>query len=260
MQNLKVSILQSDLFWEDVDANLAAFTEKFKHLNSKTDLVVMPEMFASGFTMKAKEKIAESYNNVLVWMLDASKTGTFVLMGSTIYCEKGKYYNRFIVAQPDGSLEFYDKRHLFSMGAENNHFTPGKDYIIVDVKGWKVRPFVCYDLRFPVWCRNTDAYDIAIFSANWPEARREAWMTLLKARAIENQAYVLGVNCVGKDGNNLVYSGDAAIYNYLGEKEMACEPHKDCFITKEISYERLYTFRNNFPVLNDMDDFEIINK
>lgn len=258
MQNLRLSILQSSLVWEDVEANLLAFSDKFKDLNSKVDLVVMPEMFASGFTMKAKEKIAESYNNVLVWMLEASKTGTFVLMGSTIYCENDKYYNRFLVTHPDGRIEHYDKRHLFSMGTENNHFTSGKDYIIVDVKGWRVRPFVCYDLRFPVWCRNTDAYDIAVFSANWPEARREAWITLLKARAIENQAYVVGVNCVGTDGNKLRYSGDTAIYNYLGEKEISCEPNKDSIATKEISYEKLMTFRKDFPVLNDMDNFEII--
>lgn len=259
MENLRIGILQAELVWEDVEANLSAFTTRFASIKTDKDLIVMPEMFASGFTMKGKSKVADSYNRIVEWMLESSKKGGFVLMGSTIYCEDDKYYNRFLVAHPDGKLEHYDKRHLFTMGAENDHFTAGKDYIIVDIKGWKIRPFVCYDLRFPVWCRNTNEYDIAIFSANWPQARRYAWQALLTARAMENQAYVVGVNCVGTDGNKLQYSGDAGVYNFIGEKILACEPSKDDSAFIELSYSELIKFRKAFPVLNDIDNFKIYN-
>ena len=257
MNNLFVAIVQTSIVWEDVDANLSVFTNKLKTIDTDVNLVVLPEMFASGFTMKGKEKIAERYDDVLAWMRNESSMGNYTLMGSTIYREEDKYYNRYLVAHPDGRVEFYDKRHLFTMGAESKHFTAGKDYIVVDVKGWKVRPFVCYDLRFPVWCRNTDNYDLAVFSANWPEARREAWMTLLKARAIENQAYVAGVNCVGEDGNKLIYSGDSAVYDYLGAKVAECETKQEEISICELSAERLNKFRKDFPVLTDMDKFEI---
>jgi len=260
MENLKVSIIQTAIHWEDVDANLAAYTKKIETLSEQTDLIVLPEMFASGFTMQGKEKISKRYDDIKRWMQSTAKTNNLAIMGSTIYTEEGKYYNRFIVAQADGTTDKYDKRHLFTMGEENEHFTAGTDKLLVDIKGWKIRPFVCYDLRFPVWSRNTDNYDIAIYSANWPEPRRDAWKTLLKARAIENQAYTIGVNCVGQDGNDLKYTGDSTIHNAKGQTIVQCEPGKEQTITAELSAEDLQKFRKNFPVLKDTDKFTITNK
>lgn len=257
MDNLFVAIVQTSIVWEDVDANIANYTNKLMHIDSSVNLLVLPEMFVSGFTMNGKEKIADRYDDVIAWMREEASKGDFTIMGSTIYREEDKFYNRYLVVHSNGLIDFYDKRHLFTMGAESKHFTAGKYYIIVDIKGWKVRPFVCYDLRFPVWCRNTDHYDLAVFSANWPEARRDAWMTLLKARAIENQAYVAGVNCVGEDGNKLIYSGDSAIYNYIGVKEAECKTKQEEICICELSAHKLNKFRNDFPVLSDMDEFEI---
>lgn len=261
MDNLKIAIVQTYIYWEDIEKNLLSLSNKIETLRSKVDLLVLPEMFASGFTMKGKEKVAKQYNEILEWMQRTASKHEIVIIGTTIYSESEKYYNRSLTVYPNKEFKKYDKRHLFTMGEESNHFTPGKEMLIIDIKGWKIRPFICYDLRFPVWNRYTqkNPYDIAIYSANWPEARKDVWMTLLKARAIENQSYVVGVNCVGEDGNKLKYSGDSGIYNYKGEKVAECKASEESIEIVEISKEELLKFRKEFPVLLDADIFEIIN-
>lgn len=253
--NLKISIVQTSLFWEDVDKNLSSLQDKLNSLEAKTDIVVLPEMFASGFTMKGKEKIAKRYSDILEWIRSCAINLDVCITGTTVYEKNDRYFNRLLFVKPDGTAEFYDKRHLFTMGEENDHFSPGSEKIIIDYKGWRIRPFICYDLRFPVWCRNKKDYDLAIFSANWPDARREVWMTLLKARAIENQAYVAGVNCVGEDGMNLNYSGDSAVYDSKGQVLCGCAPYREEIKTVELKYRDLLDFRKKFPVLEDADDF-----
>ncbi len=257
IENIKTSIVQTSLSWEDVDLNLSSLERKLGNIDCKTDIVVLPEMFASGFTMKGKENIAHRYCDILLWMRSIASKLDVCIAGTTIYKENDRFYNRFLFVKPEGSIMHYDKRHLFTMGEEKDHFFPGSDKVIIDYKGWRIRPFVCYDLRFPVWNRNRKDYDIAIYSANWPETRRDVWITLLKARAIENQAYVVGVNCVGEDGMNLQYSGDSVVYDAKGRIVCSCEPFKEEIKTVDLSYEELLDFRNKFPVLNDADDFKM---
>lgn len=255
---LKISIVQTSLFWEDVDMNLSCLGEKLKGMDSNTDIVVLPEMFASGFTMKGKAKIAKRYEDILAWMKSISAELDVCVAGSTAYNKDGKYYNRFLFVKPDGEVSFYDKRHLFTMGEEKDHFCAGSELITINYKGWNIRTFICYDLRFPVWSRNTKSYDVAIYVANWPAARSDAWISLLKARAIENQAFVVGVNCVGEDGMNLKYSGDSTVFDSKGKVICACDPFKEEIQAIELNYEDLQDFRVKFPVLNDADNFKII--
>lgn len=257
MQNIKVSIVQTSVLWERPKDNMFSYEKKIESLSDKTDIVIFPEMFASGFTMKVKEKIASEYSYILNWMKSIAAKYGFCVTGTTIYGEEDKYYNRLLFVKPNGDVDSYDKKHLFTMGEENKHFTAGNKKTIIEYKGWKIRPLICYDLRFPVWSRNTKDYDIAIYPANWPDARRDAWMTLLKARAIENQAYVVGVNCVGEDGMGLKYSGDSTVYDAKGKAICACEPYKQEIKTIELDYSILVDFRNKFPVLNDADNFKI---
>ena len=169
--------------------------------------------------------------------------------------ENGKYYNRLIAAFPEGNCRYYDKRHCFRMGGENEHFTPGDRQLTFEFRGVKIAAFICYDLRFPVWCRNTQNYDLAVFVADWPESRREVWKTLLKARAIENQAFVAGVNCVGEDDNGLTYSGDSMVADARGREVGSTSPGNEAIIRVELDIEKLRQFRKKFPVLDDRDDF-----
>lgn len=254
---LIVSVVQTSLFWEDVDANLSSLKHKILQQKEKTDIVILPEMFASGFSMNGKEKISQRYTDIIGWMKEMSQSLNSCILGSTVYGCKDRYYNRFLFIKPDGDITFYDKRHLFTMGGESVHFKAGTDIVTIDYKGWKIRPFICYDLRFPIWSRNTNNYDIAIYIANWPSERREAWLSLLKARAIENQAYVIGVNCVGKDGMGLKYSGDSKVFDAKGGVICECTPFEEEIKLIELNYSELQYFRERFPVLNDADNFII---
>jgi len=262
--SLKVTIIQSDLHWENVDENLAMFSEKINALSEQTDVIVLPEMFNTGFSMLS-EKLAETMNGKTVtWMKDQAKKSEAVITGSLIVEEHNKYYNRLVWAQPNGDFYTYDKRHLFRMADEHEHFSAGKERLIVNYKGWRICLMVCYDLRFPVWSRNfinneSPAYDCLIYMANWPEARKAPWNKLLEARAIENQCYVLGVNRVGKDGKDISYSGNSVVVNPRGEAISSIPEHKNCTETMSLSLDELNNFREAFPVSKDGDEFEIIH-
>lgn len=249
-----VALVQAELIWENVRGNLERFDERIGAIEG-ADLIVLPEMFSSGFTMTAKEKIAEYYEEVADRMKRWAEQKEALIIGSTVYREKEHYFNRLLAVGPDGETAVYDKRHCFTMGGEKEHFTPGDALLRINYKGFRIAAFICYDLRFPVWCRNTDRYDVAVFVANWPEARREVWKLLLKARAVENQAYVVGVNCVGKDGNGLSYAGDSVIVSPRGEVIASCLPYEDVVVSFGLDSDVLETFRSRFPVLDDRDIF-----
>jgi len=255
MEDLRVTIVQPTLTWEDVDANLAMFTNKLAP--ASTDLIVLPEMFSTGFTMNVS-KVGEGMDGkALQWMKKISAEKKCVVTGSLVIKENDHFYNRLIWMKPDGAYEKYDKRHLFRMGEENQTYTAGKDKIIVSLKGWKICPLVCYDLRFPVWSRNSVGYDCLIYVANWPEVRSYAWNHLLIARAIENQSYVIGVNRVGKDGNDMPHSGDSAVINAKGLIISKTKPNEESVETVVLSYKELEEFRKAFPVAMDADKFKL---
>jgi predicted amidohydrolase len=257
MQNLNITLIQSDLHWEDKERNLEMFSGKIALINDLTDLIILPEMFTTGFSMQP-EKFAEPMDGRTVsWMKEEAMKKKCVVTGSFICEENGKHYNRLVWMRPDGSCSVYDKRHLFSMGDENNHYTVGTKKIIEELKGWKICPLICYDLRFPVWARNTAHYDLLIYIASWPERRSHPWKTLLMARAIENQCYVAGLNRVGNDVNEIYHSGDSALINFKGEIISSIPAHKEATQTISLSYGELEEFRKVFPVLKDADRFEI---
>ena len=258
MQELIVTTLQTLLYWEDPDKNLAHLSEKLKTVGT-TDMIVLPEMFTTGFTMKPELLAEEHGGKGLQWMQKNAADKNCVIVGSISVKENGNYYNRLYWVKPDGSFLCYDKRHLFSMGKEDEHYKKGSEKIIVEYKGWKICPLVCYDLRFPVWSRNTkrDPYDVLIYVANWPEVRSYPWKQLLIARAIENQCYVVGVNRIGVDGNQINHTGDSAVINPKGELINKTKANEDTAETISISYDALQDFRKAFPVLNDGEDFKI---
>lgn len=259
MNDLKVTLIQSNLFWEDKEKNLDQFSKKIDALSAPTDLIVLPEMFSTGFSMNPR-KLAEGMNGDTVsWIKSKAREKKCVVTGSFICEEGGHFYNRLLWVNPDGSYSKYDKRHLFSMGDEHNHYVAGEEKLIVKLKDWKICPLICYDLRFPVWARNTKEsfYDVLIYVANWPERRSHHWKTLLLARAIENQSYLLGVNRVGEDGNNVSHSGDSAAINPKGELLSKIKPGEEAIETLTLSYSELSEFRKQFPVIEDADKFEL---
>jgi omega-amidase len=259
MTDLSITTIQTHLFWEDVDANLAHFDEKINAIQNHTDIIVLSEMFTTGFTMKSEQLAEEHGGKGLQWMIKKSHKKNCVIVGSVSVKENGLFYNRLYWVNADGSYHQYDKRHLFRMGNEHEHYTAGDQKIIVDYKGWKICPLVCYDLRFPVWSRNTKAnmYDALIYVANWPEVRSYPWKHLLIARAIENQSYVVGANRIGEDGNHIKHSGDSVVLNPRGETISHILPNNDSIETITLSYQYLQDFRAAFPVMLDGDDFEL---
>lgn len=257
MQDLKITLIQSTLHWHNIGANLAMFEEKIWQIGQNTDLIVLPEMFTTGFTMEAPS-LAEHMNmTTFKWMRQqAAQTGA-VIVGSYIVQENGKYYNRLLWMQPDGEFDYYDKRHLFRMADEHLTYTPGNRRIIKDLKGWKIFPQVCYDLRFPVWSRNVGlVYDLIIFIANWPTPRRNAWNVLLQARAAENLAYAVGVNRVGLDGVEKEYAGDSAVIDFKGNV-IYREENVEFIKTLTLNKEDLVAFRQKFPAQLDADAFSL---
>ncbi|RXQ94380.1 amidohydrolase [Ancylomarina salipaludis] len=254
---LRLSLIQSDLHWGDVKANLQHFSETLSVLKNKTDLIVLPEMFSSGFMMSGKDEIASHTDTAIDWMLEQAELLNSHIMGSLIVKENESFYNRMYTVSPHGDVSTYDKRHLFRMGNEHHHFVGGKEKGIVRIGEWRIRPIVCYDLRFPVWGRNQQDYDLLVCVANWPDARRDVWNTLLKARAIDNQAYVAGVNRIGIDGMGLNYAGDTSLIDARGRVLGKCEDYKESIETVSISLIDLQSFRKKFPVYLDADDFEI---
>ena len=254
--NLHITLVQSSLHWENIPANLAMFSEKLDGIKEGTDLVVLPEMFSTGFSMRP-ELFAETMDgSVMHWMSDTAKRKNTVICGSAMIRDEDKYYNRLLWMRPDGSYEYYDKRHLFGLGDEHQHFTAGTRRLTVDLNGWKILPLVCYDLRFPVWARNTDGYDVLLFVANWPERRINAWKLLLEARAIENQCYVVGVNRVGNDGNDIYHPGESCVVDPLGIKLWSISNHES-MKSVELNYQFLHGIRQSLPFLKDLDAFEL---
>lgn len=258
MTDLRITLIQTALHWEDVQKNLDMFSVKLASVKEPTDLILLPEMFSTGFSMKP-EKLAEKMDGrTVAWMKEEAKKKNCVITGSVIIEEGGKYFNRLIWMRPDGSYETYDKRHLFRYGKEHEHYAPGKKRLIVEIRGWKICPLVCYDLRFPVWSRNKNAeYDLLIYVANWPERRSYPWKTLLLARAIENQSYLAALNRVGEDGNKIAHSGDSAVIDPKGEIVSKIKPNEETIETVTLSYNNLAEFRKQFPVGMDADDYTI---
>lgn len=262
---LKVALIQSSLAWGQVDENLNIFEEKTAKC-SGCDVILLPEMFVSGCMMTKKSRevamaekiqVALRYQDVRQMMQGWAKREDALVIGSTAYEEEGRYYNRLIAAFPDGYFLYYDKRHCFRMGSENEHFSAGNQHLVFNFRGAKIAAFICYDLRFPVWCRNVQDYDVALFIANWPESRREVWKTLLKARAIENQAYVAAVNCVGTDTNGLKYVGDSMVVDPRGNVVKSADEWQEEIVIVDCDMAALHEFRRKFQVLEDRDDFII---
>jgi len=254
--NLRVTMIQADLAWQDPATNRRNLAAHFRGLAGHTDLIVLPEMFTTGFSMAA-DALAETMAGATVgWLREEAAAIGCAITGSLIVEEGGRHYNRLVWATPDGKCAHYDKRHLFRMAREQEHFAAGNRRLVVELKGWRLCPLVCYDLRFPVWSRSRGDFDVLLYVANWPSRRRAAWSALLRARAIENVCYVVGVNRTGKDGNGVSYSGDSVALDFLGQV-LGGELNGDFVETVVLDRESLTTFRRDFPVHLDADDFEL---
>lgn len=255
MQHLNFTVVQTHLYWESVDANLAHFSMKLEQID-QTDVIVLPEMFSTGFSMQPEKYARESHTKTISWMLDTARNKQSAVVGSFMNEVDGKYYNTLAFVSPEGIIQYYHKRHLFSPGDESKHYTAGQERLVVDYKGWKICPLICYDLRFPVFSRNDVGYDLLIYVANWPEKRNYAWQQLLKARAIENQCYLIACNRIGEDGNGVNHIGNSCIVNFMGE-EIGFSNDDRCY-SFNLSKQPLDDFRKQFPVLEDRDEFEIL--
>ena len=254
---LNIVGIQSGIVWEKPEVNLEYFDQQISKLPSTVDLVILPEMFTTGFSMNPIS-IAETMEGPTVkWMVTIAKINRMALVGSVVIKENAQYFNRLFFIHPNGHIETYDKRHLFTLAKENDQYTSGKERLIVLYKGWRICPLICYDLRFPVWSRNTNEYDLLVYVANWPSIRIHAWDTLLKARAIENMSYCIGVNRVGKDENGYEYNGHTAIYNFLGEKLSRTIEGKENILQCVVSKNELQKIRQKLNFLEDQDAFKI---
>lgn len=255
---MKIAIIQSDLVWENPQANRKHLEEKINAIQEATDLIVLPEMFTTGFTMNPSV-IAETMTGATVqWMQALAVQNACAITGSVVIEEEGNYYNRMLFVHPDGSMQYYNKRHLFTLAKEEAVFTAGKEKVIVEYKNWKICLQICYDLRFPVFARNVENYDVLIYVASWPKPRVQAWDILLRARAVENLSYVIGVNRIGTDGSQLEYVGHSQVVDYLGN--YIVEP----FETSEVQLvtldkEALLDTRSRLNFLNDKDSFCLIS-
>lgn len=253
---LTVALLQADLVWEDYQANINQFDQKIDQIKN-ADLVVLPEMFSTGFTMNPEKSAQTMAGPTVSWMREKAIVSNMDIVGSVVIEEDGCYYNRLVWCKPDEALYSYDKKHLFTYTQEHEHYHAGDSRLIVDVKGWKVAAFICFDLRFPVWSRNLNAaYDAALYIASWPEKRRAHWKALLPARAIENQCYVVGLNRVGVDGNAIAYSGDSTIIDPLGNT-LYSSSYKESVHVCQLNKKELIEIRSMFPFLKEADSFTL---
>ena len=253
MKDLSITTIQADLHWEDKEQNLKMFEKHIESIQESTDLIILPEMFSTGFSMRAEALAEEMDDNTVAWMKNLATQKNVAITGSVIIKEGDKYFNRLIWAEPNGLVKHYNKRHLFGMGDENSHYTAGQEKLIVDYLGWRINLNICYDLRFPVWLRNSkeNPYDVLIIVANWPEKRIEHWDTLLKARAIENQSYVIGVNRTGFDGNSIPHTGNTSVIHPFGNILYSSSDveHNTILLSKH----ELMLNRRQFPFLRDAD-------
>lgn len=258
MQNqFTLSLLQSHLHWENPVANRAHFENLIHKISEKTDLIVLPEMFTTGFSMNASALAETMQGATIKWLLKLSKEKQTAICGSVIIQDNARFYNRFLFVTPSGEVHYYNKRHTFNMAGEGEIFEAGKEQTEVTYLGWKFRLQVCYDLRFPVFARNTTDYDVLLYVANWPKPRVAAWDALLKARAIENMSYAVGVNRIGLDGNGLEYVGHSGVYNMLGEV-IAFAKAEEKISTLTLSKEKIESTRKKLPFLEDRDDFTVV--
>lgn len=261
MSTLTFTLIQTALHWEDKAANLAMLGEKIMGISGRTEIVVLPEMFSTGFSMRPQELAEDMNGETVQWMKRIASAKKIILTGSIIIKENGHYYNRLLWVLPDGTTGTYDKRHRFAFAGEDQSYTAGNKRLIAQVKGWKINLQVCYDLRFPTWARQQPGtqpeYDVLLYVANWPQRRSHAWKTLLTARAIENQSYVVGVNRVGEDGNAIPHNGDSMVIDPLGEVLYHKEATEDIF-TITLEKETLEQVRTKFPFWKDADHFKII--
>jgi omega-amidase len=262
-ENFALTLIQPDIFWEDIPENLEMYSRMLNTKNEETDLVLFPEMFTTGFSMNTHKISEKTGGATMQWMKRTAAEMGCQVAGSIVISENNKFYNRIIWMREDGSFSIYDKRHLFRMGKEHLSYSPGNSKLICDVKGWKICPLICYDIRFPVWSKNRYInsqwdYDLLLYVANWPSARSNIWTTLLAARAIENQAYVAGINRVGADGNNIFYSGDSMVLDPSGNVIAKCNDNKPDVITLQLSRDELAENRSKLAVNNDWDQFVIL--
>lgn len=256
MRNLTVALAQGDLRWESPAENHEYFATMIADCEEALDLVVLPEMFNSGFSMNAAENAETMDGTTVAWMQEQADSANAAICASLAIAERGSIYNRLVFARPGGELTYYDKRHLFRMANEHKRYTAGREKPIVEWRGWRICPLVCYDLRFPVWCRNRDDYDLLLFVANWPRARRMHWRQLLVARAIENLSAVIGVNRVGRDGNDVSYSGDSLAIDAMGRLSLDAGGQEGLHcVTLDNQAQRDY--REGFPTFMDADEFSI---
>ena len=256
MTVINVALVQTELHWEQAGLNRQLLGKQIQTAQPG-DIVVLPEMFTTGFSMRSDALAETIQGDTLKWMALQARSLDAVICGSLIIVDQGKFYNRFIWMPADGQHQFYDKRHLFRMSGENDHYSAGTDQLIINYRGARICPLICYDLRFPVFSRNKDLYDLALYVANWPAARRQHWLTLLKARAIENQSYIVGVNRIGRDGNDVDYCGDSLVVDFQGNTllDMDKTPGLQRI---SLSLEKLATYRTHFPAWKDGDSFTLM--
>ena len=265
MQDLKIVLIQRELAWENPVLNRNQFATDIAALDADTDLVVLPEMFTTGFSMAAEQTAEDDAEITLPWLITLAAEQEVAITGSLAVRERGQVFNRLLFVTPDGKHQVYDKRHLFRMSGEHQHYAAGRDKLIVEWREWRICPMICYDLRFPVWARNRNAlsgkdtrseYDLLLFVANWPAKRRQHWRQLLVARAIENQSYCIGLNRIGSDGNGLDYSGDSLVFAADGETLLDCED-KSGVLSVRLDYHALAHYRRKFPCHMDADSFQL---
>ncbi|MDP4222921.1 MAG: nitrilase-related carbon-nitrogen hydrolase [Bacteroidota bacterium] len=254
---MKITLIQPDIIWEDKVRNLEKLTGMVDTIPSDTEIVILPEMFNTGFSMNPDALSEAPRSLTFDWMKSMAEKGSFGICGSYIVKEGSYYFNRWIFVVKSGDICQYDKRHLFSPGNEDKLFTPGKKRVVFNFRGINICPIICYDLRFPVWCRVKNDYDMLIDSANWPGSRRDVWLTLLKARALENMSFVAGVNRIGTDGTGTKHCGDSTIFGPKGNTIASAGRDKEGNVSGEISVKDLFDFRKKFPVLDDADKFRL---
>ena len=253
---MKIALIQSSLTWENPKTNRNHFEEKINAISEKVDLIVLPEMFSTGFTMNPEAVFETMQGETIQWLQSLAKAKNSAITGSLVIKENDNFYNRLLFVFPSGKVQFYDKRHLFTLAGEDKVYTAGKEKLIVDYLGWKICPFVCYDLRFPVFARNVEEYDLLIYVANWPKTRINAWDILLKARSVENMCYTIGVNRIGFDENNFEYNGHSQAIDFLGNYVLEPQENERVYII-DLNKEKLVETRNKLGFLGDRDTFEL---
>ena len=254
---LKIAIIQFDIVWEDIKKNLTIIESKLKHINDDVDLIILPEMFLTGFSMNVAKNAVYMDGDEISKVKEWAATKNMAIMGSLAINKNDKIYNTAIFVEPNGKVKTYSKRHLFRMGGEEKYFVPGDQRVVIEYLGVRIMPLICYDLRFPVWSRNKNDYDLLVYVANWPASRQKVWDTLLCARAIENQTFVVGVNRVG-DGDGIFYSGGSKVVDYKGDDFCCVDVLTQDITVCELNFEKQNIFRSKFPTYLDADSFKII--